>query len=88
MIALVAWEGLRASEVGVALGCSAPAAAMRLQRARRRLGAYLQLEDEGNRPPIFALSRPACICRFRNCSDIPGAKDASLRVYEMMGEPA
>jgi RNA polymerase sigma factor (sigma-70 family) len=48
VISLVAWEGLSARDIGVVLGCSAPAVAMRLQRARRRLRAHLQAEQEGN----------------------------------------
>lgn len=45
MIALAAWEGLAAAELGQALGCSPTAARIRLHRARARLKRYLQDES-------------------------------------------
>jgi len=39
---LVAWEGLSTAEVAVALGCSHPAAKVRLHRARRKLRRKLE----------------------------------------------
>ncbi|MEO6578974.1 MAG: RNA polymerase sigma factor [Candidatus Limnocylindria bacterium] len=49
ILRLVAWEGLSHSEVGVAFGISANAAAIRLHRARARLRAVLSepLKESG-----------------------------------------
>ncbi|HEY2507942.1 MAG TPA: RNA polymerase sigma factor [Streptosporangiaceae bacterium] len=41
LLALVAWEGLDAGQVGAVLGCSRNAARIRLHRARRRLADEL-----------------------------------------------
>jgi RNA polymerase sigma-70 factor (ECF subfamily) len=41
VLALSAWEGLRAEEIAVVVGCSPAAARVRLHRARRRLRAAL-----------------------------------------------
>ena len=46
VIGLVVWEELTARELGAALGCSAPAATMRLRRARSRLRALLHSTEE------------------------------------------
>jgi RNA polymerase sigma factor (sigma-70 family) len=46
-IALAAWEGLDAAELGQTLGCTPTAARIRLHRARARLRRYL---DEGAGP--------------------------------------
>ena len=40
-----AWEGLSHAEIGISLGCSENAAALRLHRARRRLREELLKED-------------------------------------------
>lgn len=48
VLALVAWEGLGAREIGQVLGCSTTAVGMRVQRARRRLRTQLKIEDEEN----------------------------------------
>lgn len=56
ILRLVAWEGLSHSEVGIALGITANAAAIRLHRARARLRAELseRLKESG---PIRTLLR-------------------------------
>ncbi len=41
VLMLTEWEGLTAAEIGVVVGCSANAAAVRLHRARRRLRTLL-----------------------------------------------
>jgi RNA polymerase sigma-70 factor (ECF subfamily) len=41
ILRLVAWEGLTNAELGVALGCSENAAAIRLHRSRKRLAEQL-----------------------------------------------
>lgn len=41
LVLLVAWEGLTIGEAAAALGCARGAAAVRLHRARRKLGASL-----------------------------------------------
>ncbi len=47
---LSAWEGLSIRETAGVLGCSAPAAAVRLHRARRRLGHLLaEIDAQANR---------------------------------------
>lgn len=43
---LAAWEGLTNAELAVALGCSENAAAIRLHRARKRLGERLEKGTE------------------------------------------
>lgn len=48
VLRLAAWEGLSHAEIGVALGCSDNAAALRLHRARRRLRE--ELVKEGGFP--------------------------------------
>jgi RNA polymerase sigma factor (sigma-70 family) len=47
LLRLAAWEGLTATQLGVALGCSANAAAIRLHRARAALRTAL---EHGERP--------------------------------------
>jgi RNA polymerase sigma factor (sigma-70 family) len=42
ILALVAWEGLDAAEIGAVLGCSTNASRIRLHRARRRFAAALK----------------------------------------------
>lgn len=42
ILRLVAWEGLSHAEVGIALGITANAAAIRLHRARRRLSSVMK----------------------------------------------
>lgn len=44
VLRLAAWEGLAHTEIGVSLGCSENAAALRLHRARRRLREELLKE--------------------------------------------
>ena len=44
LLSLLVWEGLGPTQLGIALGCSTPAATMRLHRARRRLESAL-LDD-------------------------------------------
>ena len=46
VLRLAAWEGLDPREMGLALGCSSNAAAIRLHRARRRLEEAMS-ETEG-----------------------------------------
>jgi RNA polymerase sigma-70 factor, ECF subfamily len=41
LLSLVAWEGLRAGEIGQVLGCSSNAARIRVHRARRRFAREL-----------------------------------------------
>jgi RNA polymerase sigma factor (sigma-70 family) len=48
VLRLAAWEGLAHAEIGVVLGCSENAAALRLHRARRRLRD--ELVKEGGFP--------------------------------------
>ncbi|MBA2632885.1 MAG: RNA polymerase sigma factor [Chloroflexi bacterium] len=50
ILRLVAWEGLSHSEVGIALGITANAAAIRLYRARTRLRAELSERPKGSGP--------------------------------------
>jgi RNA polymerase sigma factor (sigma-70 family) len=45
VLRLAAWEGLSHAEIGISLGCSENAAALRLHRARRRLREELLKED-------------------------------------------
>lgn len=45
VLRLAAWESLSHHEIGVVLGCSENAAAIRLHRARRRLAEELTKED-------------------------------------------
>jgi RNA polymerase sigma-70 factor, ECF subfamily len=50
ILMLSAWEGLNATELGRALGCSALAARVRLLRARRALESVVQsLSDRGEK---------------------------------------
>lgn len=54
VLALLAWDGLRAHEAAVVLGCSSGAFAVRAHRARRRLAAALDARpgldpEEGSR---------------------------------------
>jgi RNA polymerase sigma-70 factor (ECF subfamily) len=44
ILLLAAWEGLTATQIGAALGCSPNAAAVRLHRARSRLTAAMEGE--------------------------------------------
>jgi RNA polymerase sigma factor (sigma-70 family) len=46
ILALAAWEGLAAADLGRVLGCSSNAARIRLHRARRRLARHLGSLDE------------------------------------------
>jgi RNA polymerase sigma-70 factor, ECF subfamily len=46
VLALAAWEGLDAGEIGTVLGCSRNAARIRLHRARRRLAGELSVGQE------------------------------------------
>lgn len=50
-IALSAWEGMTPAQAGVVLGVSADAAAVRLHRARRRLGDALTAIDADDAAP-------------------------------------
>jgi RNA polymerase sigma-70 factor (ECF subfamily) len=44
---IIAWDGLSQREAAAALGCSRGAVALRLRRARKRLGrALLEIADE------------------------------------------
>ena len=47
VLALLAWDGLRAHEAAVVLGCSSSTFAVRAHRARRRLAATLSHTDHG-----------------------------------------
>ncbi|HTU78929.1 MAG TPA: RNA polymerase sigma factor [Solirubrobacteraceae bacterium] len=58
---LTAWEGLSTREAAIVLGCSAPALAVRLHRARRRLARELiesgaRVEPAGCAHPLSELS--------------------------------
>jgi RNA polymerase sigma-70 factor, ECF subfamily len=55
VIGLAAWEGLDATELGQALGCTATAARIRLHRARRRLRRNL---DENMGPEALKRRLP------------------------------
>lgn len=66
LLRLVAWELLDTADVARVVGCSRPAAAMRIGRARRRLRAYLEQPDidqpdidqrDGARQPSAAPTR-------------------------------
>ncbi len=46
VLMLTAWEGLDATQAGAVLGCSAGAVHTRLHRARARLAAHLQTDDQ------------------------------------------
>jgi RNA polymerase sigma-70 factor, ECF subfamily len=50
LLTLVAWEGLRNSEIAVVLGCPRLAVGVRLHRARQRFRAALAAADEPGRP--------------------------------------
>ena len=45
VLLLAGWDGLAPAQIATALGCSPPAARVRLHRARRRLRALLDSED-------------------------------------------
>jgi len=45
-VLLVAWDGLSQQEAAIVLGCSRVAVAVRVHRARRRLAAALDENDE------------------------------------------
>jgi RNA polymerase sigma-70 factor (ECF subfamily) len=47
LLALAAWEGLSAAEIGTLMGCSTNAARIRLHRARRKLARRLDEESAG-----------------------------------------
>jgi RNA polymerase sigma factor (sigma-70 family) len=47
ILALAAWEGFGAAELGRVIGCSENAARIRLHRARRRLEGHLQAGEAG-----------------------------------------
>jgi RNA polymerase sigma factor (sigma-70 family) len=53
VLRLAAWENLDSREAAIAMGCSAPAFAMRLQRARRRLRQ--ELARSGGHPDQLAV---------------------------------
>ena len=55
LVLLVCWEGLDVRQAAAVAGCSRPAAAMRLHRARRRLQRSLgaELAPVGDRCPPF-----------------------------------
>jgi len=66
VLLLVAWEGLSHREAATVLGCSAPAVALRLHRARARLRNALHEtdrgrapDDAGGGPPVAHESTPA-----------------------------
>lgn len=50
LVRLWAWEELAPREIGVVLGITANAASIRLHRARRRIAALLDQEDERTDP--------------------------------------
>ena len=51
LLRLVAWEHLDTADVARVVGCSRPAAAMRIARARRRLRAQLERAEHEPRVP-------------------------------------
>jgi RNA polymerase sigma factor (sigma-70 family) len=57
LIALVAWEGLDAGQIGTMLGCSRNAARIRLHRARRKLAAEMarQQRHQASQPQTHAV---------------------------------
>jgi RNA polymerase sigma-70 factor, ECF subfamily len=55
VLMLVAWEGLRAGQAAVVIGCSQRAFAMRLHRARRRLAAAMAHLDPTWLDPMEAM---------------------------------
>jgi RNA polymerase sigma-70 factor (ECF subfamily) len=59
VLRLVGWEELSLGEAGQVLGCSRATAAVRLHRARRRLGAVLADGHPPAPPPPARLSTPA-----------------------------
>jgi RNA polymerase sigma factor (sigma-70 family) len=52
VLALVAWEGLDAGEIGQVLGCSRNAARIRIHRARRRFARELTRAGSPKRNPV------------------------------------
>jgi RNA polymerase sigma-70 factor (ECF subfamily) len=50
LLLLTAWEGLSPAEAATAIGCSRPAARVRLHRARKRLADELARAEEPLRP--------------------------------------
>jgi RNA polymerase sigma-70 factor (ECF subfamily) len=79
VLALEAWEGLRAGEVAAVLGCSRNAARIRLHRARRRLRAAIG-ESQGPGPDDAPPERAAKAVRTR-VARAPGAKHPGARDY-------
>jgi RNA polymerase sigma factor (sigma-70 family) len=51
VLALVTWHGLDARAAAVVVGCSPPAFAVRLHRARRRLAAALKAAEQAEKLP-------------------------------------
>jgi len=66
ILRLVAWEGCTTDELATVLGCSANAAAVRLHRARRRLGKVLA----GMPPDAAAIVTPT-VTTARGFGDDP-----------------
>lgn len=58
VLRLVGWEHLDLGQAAVAMGCSRPALAVRLHRARRRLEHALRA---GDYPADAAMNRPAAV---------------------------
>jgi RNA polymerase sigma-70 factor (ECF subfamily) len=50
LLLLIAWEGLTPAEAAAAIGCSRPAARVRLHRARKRLADELERAEAHSRP--------------------------------------
>lgn len=79
VLALEAWEGLRAEEVAAVLGCSRNAARIRLYRARRRLRAAIAA-SQGPGPDD---APPACAAKGSpiRVVEAPGTKHPGAREY-------
>ena len=79
VLALEAWEGLRAWEVAAVLGCSRNAARIRLHRARRRLRAAIAASQgpgpDGAPPARAAKGSPIRVV------EAPGTKHPGAREY-------
>jgi RNA polymerase sigma-70 factor (ECF subfamily) len=77
VLALEAWEGLRAGEVATVLGCSRNAARIRLHRARRRLRAAIVASQgpgsDGAPPPRAAKAVPTRVVEAPEANH-PGAR--------------